>query len=316
MADQQYQLENLSTLDVAKPDRLEYWTAHVRINHGHIGFDFADTHDFVGSTQVQRCGDYQLVEFSSDLVGYRRTARHIRDDDDRSARLIIPLDGRIALTQLDDTVELGSGDVGLVSMGRSMGLAHEDGARAWILSIPEGDPLASALTDSPLLMPDSRRPMLGTVVAMVRAVADHRESMTARDFVRINSNLLDLLGMALDDRQAPDLSGLEALARAARTYVDNHSDDPSVTPDSIAAHMNCSLRQLHKALGVVQTTPALLLRHTRLARARRRLEDPFNRDSIDRIAFGSGFNSLSTFRESFRNRYGIYPAALRKNRIR
>ncbi len=80
--------------------------------------------------------------------------------------------------------------------------------------------------------------------------------------------------------------------------------------------VGCSLRQLHKALTTVQTNPAQLLRNTRLERARRRLQDPFNPNSVDHVAFNSGFSSLSAFRESFRTRYGVNPGQLRKNRIR
>jgi AraC-like DNA-binding protein len=244
------------------------------------------------------------------MINYRRRGQHIRSDDDRSGRLLIVREGRMALTQGGDTAVLNPGEVGMYSMGREMQLAHDDDTRALILNIPESDPVGSMIIERAPLKLDPRRPMLGTAVGMVRSLVDHRETMTADEFALINAHLRQILARSLDDRQTLEVSRLEQITRDAFTYVQLNSDDPEVTPDSIAAHCCCSLSQLHKALKTVGTTPARMLLDTRLKRAKRRLQ--MNTDTISQIAFDSGFGAVSTFRDNFRNQFGQYPSQWRK----
>ena len=315
MTGQRYELRRESTLEIPRGDRTDYWAERVHENQGRIGldFDFGDTSDFNGRTWVQESGDDVLVEFASTMINYRRTKAHIRSDDDRSGRLLIVREGRMALRQNDNVTVLDPGEVGLYSMGREMDLAHDGAARAVVLSIPDNDPIASMLTDQPLLKLDPHRPMLGTAVGMVKSLVEHREAMTGNDFTQINAHLRQILARSLDNRQAPELSRLEQLAQDVLTYIEVNSDDPTVTPDSIAAHFYCSLSQLHKALRTARTTPARMLLDTRLKRAKRRLE--IGTGTVSQIAFGSGFGSVSTFRDNFRKQYGLYPSEWRMKTV-
>ncbi len=308
-----YELRQESTLEIPRGDRTDYWAARVQENQGSVGlgFDFGDPCDFNGETRVQQSGHDVLIEFASTMISYRRTRQHIRSDDDCSGRLLIVREGRMTLTQNDDTAVLNPGEVGLFSMGRELGIAHENAARALLLSIPESTPIASMLTDrTPPLRLDPQQPMLGTAVGMVKSLIDHRETMTARDFTQINAHLRQILAGSLDDRQASALSTLERLAQEVLTYIQLHSDDPTVTPDSIAAHFCCSLSQLHKALRTARTTPARMLLDTRLDRAKHRLR--ISTDTVSKIAFDSGFGAVGTFRDNFRHQNEMHPSEWRK----
>lgn len=311
MTSQRYELRRESTLWVPKGDRSDFWAERVKENQGRIGlsFDFGDHRDFNGRTCVQESGDDVLIEFASTMINYRRTKQHVRSDDDRSGRLLIVREGRMALRQNDDVTVLDPGEVGLYSMGRDMDVAHDDTARAVVLNIPDRDPIATMLTDQPPLKLDAHRPLLGTAVGVVKSLVEHRETMTGNDFTQINAYLRQILASSLDDLQGSELSRLERLAQEVMVYIEVNSDDPTVTPDSIAMHFCCSLSQLHKALRTVRTTPARMLRETRLKRARRRLE--IGTGTVTQIAFGSGFGSASAFRENFRRRYGQYPGEWR-----
>jgi AraC-like DNA-binding protein len=316
VADLPYQRQGLCTLDVPNRDRTDRWAEHVRFNQGELGYTFSgDRRDFIGRTQVQRCGPYQLVEFSSVKVAYHRTRQHVRMDDDRSARLVLPLEKPVMLGRNNDMAELTPGELGLVSMAEPMSLAHADGARALILNIPEAE-IAPALIDHASVALAQCNGPLAAVIGMMKALATHRESLTGREFVAINTRLIELLAMSLDQRQAPHLNRLTALARDAEIFMAQRSDDPRVTVNSIADALGCSRRQLFNALKTLGTTPARLLRNTRLDRARRRLLDPSCVRSVNDIAFESGFDSISTFYDAFRKRYGVNPGQLRRNDAR
>ncbi|MFI6172374.1 AraC family transcriptional regulator [Nocardia sp. NPDC051052] len=311
MADLEYQRETFSTLHVSDGDRADYWTRHVRMNHGELRFDFGQHRDFVGRTEVQRCGAYQLVEFESLRIRYQRTTAHLRNDDDRSARLVIPLHGRIELAQGEGAAVLTPGQMGMVSLDRPLSLAHDDNAHAWILTVPAEDIPADLDNGVPITL-DSRQAILATVLAMTKELATHRETMSGWEFAEIAGRLVDLLGRSIHERQAPYLDRLASIAKDAATYVQKTSDDPAITPHSVADHLGCSRRQLELALRTTDTPPAQLIREARLKQARRRLQDPFNVSTIDAIAFESGFRSLSAFREAFAKQYGLRPGQVRK----
>ncbi|MGW0251094.1 helix-turn-helix domain-containing protein [Nocardia goodfellowii] len=312
MSGQNYKLRGESTLQIAKGDRPDFWAERVQENQGRIGlnFDFGDTRSFNGWTQVQECGHDVLIEFGSTMINYRREPQHIRADDDRSGRLLIVREGSMRLTSGKDSAVLQPGEVGMYSMGREMDVAHDAVARAVVLSIPEGDPLASMLTEDAPIKVDRRRPMLAAAVGMVDSLVDHRETMTAQDFTHINAHLRQLVARSFDERQLAELSTLERIARDAFTYIQTNSDDPTLDPDSVAAQCCCSLSQLHKALRTVGTTPAKMLLDTRLQRAQRRLQ--FSTDSISQIAFASGFGGVNTFRDNFQKHSGMSPSQWRK----
>ncbi|WP_425303503.1 hypothetical protein [Nocardia wallacei] len=67
---------------------------------------------------------------SSKRIRYQLSARHIRADEDRSARLVILLSGGIGLSQCDDAVRLRPGQLGMITMARPMTLAVRGCGRA------------------------------------------------------------------------------------------------------------------------------------------------------------------------------------------
>ncbi|WP_280449675.1 AraC family transcriptional regulator [Nocardia brasiliensis] len=311
MTSEGYELRHESTLWVPMGDRSDFWAERVRRNQGRIGlsFDFGDHRNFNGQTWVQESGDDVTIEFASTEINYRRTKQHIRGDDDRSGRLLVVREGHMALRQNDDVAVLAPGEVALYSMAREMDVAHDDPAKAVVLNIPDSDPIASMLADQPPLKLDAHRPLVDTAVGMVKSLVAHREALTGDNFTQINTYLRQILASSFDDPMGLELSSLERLARDVLAYIEVNSDNPAVTPDSIATHFSCSLSQLHKALRTVETTPAGRLRETRLKRAKRRLE--IGTGTVTQIAFDSGFGSASTFRENFRSQYGQYPGEWR-----
>ncbi|WP_024804570.1 helix-turn-helix domain-containing protein [Nocardia sp. BMG51109] len=317
MAGTHYQPMQVSTLEVSKSDRTDFWVGHVCGNQGAVGCAFRATREFRGATRVQRLedfrlGDFQLVDFASTGIRYERTARDVRADDIRTARLVIPIEGPMGLSQAGDAVRLDPGDMGVITWTRPMALEHDDYGRGWILTIPADD-LPQLRGDRPPLTLDPRRALPATVQAMIRELAAHRETLSAWEFAQISSRIVELLGASLDDERAAAADRLAAIARDARTYIEKYSDDPTVTAASVAEHLGCSRRGLELALRSAQSSPAQLLRTVRLRRARQRLRDRFNTDTISTIAFDSGFGSMSAFKEAFLREYGVTPGQLRRD---
>lgn len=314
-----YEVFEFSTRDTTgRDDRRDYWSVHVQENHGLMGFDFAGARGFDGFTVVQRSRgvghNYQLVEFGSRRIRYRRTARHARADGDRSARLVLPLKGAIGLSQGRNTVSVPPGDVGVVRMDAPMGLAHDDGARALILSIPAGEVTRHLCGTAPLLL-DKQRPLVSMLAASTRQLSAFAATMSAYEYIKGSEAVYSLLGSVLNQNSTGRRGDLTDTALRAEFLIRNHSDDPRMSPGVLANRLQCSLRHLHRALKtVLGTTPAALLRTTRVERAHARLRDPFF-VTIDQVWSASGFQSASAFRAAFTEHYGVPPSRARNEAI-
>lgn len=141
----------------------------------------------------------------------------------------------------------------------------------------------------------------------VHQVLMQRNSLSGDDFGRIGRVLTTLLA-ALE----PDIPRWPEVAHSAFAVVRAHSDDPALTPTTLAHRLGWSLRHVQAVLATVDTTPSDLIRECRLARARSRLGGSSDHyDSIAAIALASGFGSVSTFNAAFRARYGVSPSELR-----
>ncbi|WP_280198211.1 helix-turn-helix transcriptional regulator [Nocardia cyriacigeorgica] len=87
-----------------------------------------------------------------------------------------------------------------------------------------------------------------------------------------------------------------------------------LTPDTVAHHLGCSKRTLERALHTAGTTPAKLIRDTRLTHAHQLLTDHRNRQAIHEIATAIGFPSLAAFNKAFRAKYHIPPSHIRASK--
>jgi AraC-like DNA-binding protein len=303
-----YELVQVDTVASPEGDRFDRWRDHVRDNHGGLGFSGADASSFAGSTVVQRAGDLQLVEFWSDQIRYDRTARAARSDADATVRVLVPRSGQFRVESGDDRLQLGPGAATVVSMATPFSISHDDGARAWVLSTPESWWSRTVdLRRSHVLDLGSG---LGAMArAMTARVSVDRATWSTADFLDAAEGIAQLLVRCAASTSASDASDV---ARAAADLVRTQSDDPTLTPASLAARLGWSLRHVQAVTRDLGTTPAEMIRRERLTRARARLRDPRWRDrGVAQIAHASGFGSVSAFNESFREVYGRTPRQVR-----
>lgn len=296
-----YCVRRTSTLDLAPRERAEFWTEHVRDNQCKLDCCFRDVQAFSGVTIGQRAERFQLVEFWSDGIAYRRSRRQIARDGDTNMGLILPLNGRLAVRHGDDAAWLERGEATLLAMGSPFELRHDDAARALILTLPDAEAPPRARP------PIDLRSGLGAVLGLlVTGLAAQRDRLSGAEFEIVCAQVRELVGVIAAGEPTGGRLGL--VERAFRAHVAAHADNPELTGESAAAALGWSLRQVQAALQRSGTTPREVIREERLRRAHRRLCDPALRHmSITRIAYTSGFSSMSTFGEAFRRRYGIAP---------
>ena len=101
-----------------------------------------------------------------------------------------------------------------------------------------------------------------------------------------------------------------------RRHIDQHLDDPALTPASVAAVHRMSLRSLHLLFEPTGVTFARHVLQRRLQESHATLTSPAHAHrSVTDIAFGWGFNNLATFYSALQRQFGMPPGELRRAAI-
>ncbi|WP_157121678.1 helix-turn-helix transcriptional regulator [Nocardia miyunensis] len=310
--------------DLPAVDRIDMWHEHVGHNHGPVRTRIESPEGFQGWTWTQQAlttpdsndpNKLQLVEFGSSAIEYTRSDEIAKNAGDDSARLLIPLDGQVHLAQCDHAVSLGPGEIGIVRWDREMAMSHGDDARAYILNIPAYALPPARGPRGPLGI-QPKNFILNNIRRMIYSLAADRRTVTSTEFVEFSRAIIDLVGGTLDDRRAPELDSHARLAAAARRRIHLYSHDPDLTVRTLAEGLGTSRRRLETAMKkVTGRSPGQELRETRLRRAYELLADPGATQDVVDIATSCGYNSLSGFRASFVDRFGLLPGEV-KHRAR
>lgn len=95
-------------------------------------------------------------------------------------------------------------------------------------------------------------------------------------------------------------------------YIDDHLDDPALTPRTAAQALGVSVRRVHTLLARSPHSFSRLVARRRVQRAQELLAR--RQGSVIDVAFACGFNSLATFYRQYAVTVGASPAG-RQRRI-
>lgn len=312
-ATEAYVVETSTTRRVLPHERTEFWTDLVSSYHCALRFEYPHRKDFHGSAVRQRTATYQLVGWRSDEDLVTRTPQAIKTDSDEDYRLIFPVAGRMVIRHADSEVSLHPGRAGLTAMSQPFQLWQSRATEAFVMTIPRRDFDLRLNRREPHAAGLNLTTGLGRVIRdLAIALFQERNVLNRNQFDAICDRLVELVCMhLLGDNRPPTPGTLGELDAIARRYVRENADDQQLTPQSLAAALGWSLRQVQLALQETGTTPRQLIKDERLRIARERLQSRSSQESITKIAHQLGFSSTSAFSNAFRARYGIRPRDLR-----
>ena len=212
--------------------------------------------------------------------------------------------GEMAMLRSETAFEASSPRVEMIalSMPAAMAASHPLGRRLAVnRAIPGGTGLSACL------------------MAMLSTAIDRQDDFAGGECAVLQSSLLDavLFLAAADEASQPDLSARQAETLAGLKAIALRSlDEPDLNPQSVAEDAGVSVRTLHRLFNASGVTFGGWLRAERLERCRRELADPgLRRRTIASVAFGWGFNDISTFNRAFREQYDLTPQAVRRGLI-
>lgn len=144
-------------------------------------------------------------------------------------------------------------------------------------------------------------------------LAGGQELGTASSLVGVDRYLAALAALLLRTavrKPVPDLGQSEQLRLRTDAIIYEHAADPTLTPASIAAQLNISLRQLYRAFNGTES-PAARIRRRRLEHAAEILAARGGPGHVERVALECGFASAEYFSRAFRREFGLSPRAYR-----
>lgn len=139
------------------------------------------------------------------------------------------------------------------------------------------------------------------------------ELSTASSLVGVDRYLAALAALLLRTavhKPLPDLAQIEQIRLRTDAIIYEHAADPNLTPATIAATLNISLRQLYRAFSGTES-PAARIRRRRLERAAEILAARSGPGHVERVALECGFASAEYFSRAFRREFGLSPRAYR-----
>jgi AraC-like DNA-binding protein len=109
-----------------------------------------------------------------------------------------------------------------------------------------------------------------------------------------------------------DIPQANHLLRAILDYVNRHISSADLSPQAAAHNLGISVRYVHKLFAAQGATFGSYVATKRLDLIRKDLVSPSCRNqAVSVLAYRWGFNDLSTFNRSFKQRFGVTPSQYR-----
>ncbi len=265
-------------------------------------------HDFAGAG---------IVETICDPCIGQRTRAQVRHDDDLYVGVQLTTGGRERFRIGDSGVEVTSGDLVVWTTDQEVQFEVLERLHKVTLMIPW-----SLMRER---LPERKQPPsggkiesrtgVGSLLAVhLLALSNQIDSLDQRVQASVSRSTLELLGIALSGQQpSATFDASAAMLRRVKDFILQHLHEEDLNPTRIAEANNISLRYLHMLFQRSEMTVSGFILDSRLRVCRQALIDPaFRRVQISEIAFRWGFNSLSHFCRTFRQRYGASPGDVRR----
>ncbi|GAB2607817.1 helix-turn-helix domain-containing protein [Streptomyces capparidis] len=271
-------------------------------------------------------GAVHTLAVDSSRCRIRRTAGLIRRADPEMLLLDLVLRGRKTVDTGRQS-EVGPAEMVLMDGSRpcriAVGTDGDRAVRGIVVMLPRQLlPLGPRLTQRALGVPASARTGPGRLLSdFLTTLMSGECGDRIPDSGRLGGVVADLVtatyAACLDEEAAlPSESARGTLRLQVRDFVLRHLDDESLSPATIAAAHNISVRYLHKLFQEDGSTVGDWVRGQRLERCRRDLADPLRHDRpVHAIATRWGFPNAAHFSRAFRAAYGLSPRAFRERAL-
>ena len=299
-----------STDTVDPRERFDYWREFVCQSLFNVSAE-APSGDFIAQMKVRISGQHRFLTSGSSAYSFVRTARNIANAPADHFTILFQVRGETAISHGEDRFVLRPNEVGVFNGRQPFNASNSDGARRVVAVLPLPMVMSRVpwLRARPLYRLDSNSRFLNlTRLHMARLASDDLNETQSN---LLAENLCNLISLATTDAE-PNRLPAEVQLHALRAYCRENLHNPRLSPSLVAGRFCISVRTLHLRFEKLGQTFGSWLLETRLEACAKGLGDPRQHNcSISEIAYNCGFNDLSYFNKTFRDRYGMSPGHYR-----
>ncbi|MBH1934319.1 helix-turn-helix domain-containing protein [Streptomyces sp. AV19] len=273
-------------------------------------------HGFAGTLDVQHLGYLRVLSLEADPVRLSRTSRHV--DGAPADGIVVALQqaGTAALTQDGRGTALLPGDLAVIDLRRPFFLEQEQRFRQRLFRLPGRVP---DVPEARLRTVAGRAlaPREGTaalLAPLLERLADRAPRVAPAVGDLLAGNVADLLAALVDEHAEGEddrpVAARDHLLPVVRRYIDEHLDDPGLTPETVARAHRISVRYLHRLFEGEGVTVSRLIQRRRVEECGKELARPAAGTAgptVSAVALRWGFCSPAHFSRVFRTVYGRSP---------
>lgn len=308
----------IDTSTVPAADRLELWASSSSRHYHPLQIRCAGREPFEGRMWGDWLASVGLFRIAASANTMSRTRPHIIAGDPECLHLSILLKGRLEGGQRDRMSVLAPGDMTTYDTSEPANFHAPGPFDLLVLKLPRAT--LGKYADQVSQLAGLRIPgQTGLPRLAVRffcgAATGVADGTIAGGDTRLAEHVLDLVRWLYQD--LGEMHRCRAGSRAelrlrARSYIDAHLGDPTLTPEQVARACFISTRYLHRVFSDEGVSVCDWIRSERLVRCRRDLLDPALADEpIAAIAARSGLPGAHISR-LFRAAYGCSPRDFRR----
>ena len=259
-----------------------------------------------------------ITRVDADPSHVLRTPDLVRDGRD-DVLFLLHIEGKGTVIRNGDRTSMPAGYGSLHTADKPYELLFETRSREIVLQMPRRIITSRGLCRSTDLQIGigPNEPALRVLRSFSNEILAVSEGMTAQLQAEMGHTALELLLSAVLHRSRADVarsSGSEALLQSIRSYIHENAKDPGFTVSAVASHHGISMRYVELLVAQSGTSPARLIRDTRLAFASDLLINPrYQNGTVEAIAHMSGFSDVGTFIRAFKRVHGQTPGNWRAN---
>lgn len=310
---------------VAPAERFEYWQNLVSRSLFPVKLTGEHHARFCGRMHKVTFGAVQIFQVKCSDLCTRRSRKQICQSDPEMFQAIIPAHGFGVLAQGRDDAFVNRSGILLYDTWHSYSLisaSNDDVPVAGLFAM-----LPSALLHLPANKIERRGPrtfssvdgtgaLLQGLLGQLIVRADQFQALEA---ARLGITVIDLLTIMLaheHNLSAPPETRQRTLITQIHAFIHQRLSDPTLSPETIAAAHNISLRSLQRLFHAQGHAVAAWIRERRLDHCRRDLTDSrISHRPIHAIAARWGFTDAAHFTHTFRAAYGITPQDYRRQHL-
>ena len=305
-----------TTTDQPEPDQFSYWREV--ICQAYIALDSIrpSSGSFVGKVTAHPLSAVNVTTITSTRQKVSRGRSEISRMPAEVYFLNLQTRGQCRMSQGNRAALLGAGEFSVVDSTKPYLVDYcSDDWEQYSFRIPRHllSPFLHQPNQSTAIKVASNGGIGTVVIDYLMSIARNAEGLS-HSADKVSSSMIELVAMSLgateNAREAGRGAALKALCSSLIHHVDMNIADPELSPLKVAAHFGVSPRYLHKAFEEGGQSFGRVLLERRLDRCAKDLTTT-SAVSISEIALRWGFNDISHFSRTFRQKFGKSPREFR-----